>query len=61
MRKDDGLAIKRGALLPVTVPDEITSDELFTKDVEKHHRLYQNIVKHGNKAFYYLLYGGFTW
>ena len=52
-----GSTIKRGALLPVTVPDDITSDELLSKAVEKHHRFKQNIVKHGNEAFYYLLYG----
>ena len=57
VRKDDGLAIKRDALLPVTVLDDITSDELLSKIAEKHHRFNQIIVKHGNKAFYYLLYG----
>ena len=56
-KKEEALSVKRGVTLPLTVPTTITYDDLLNKAVEKHHRFNKDIIKQGNKTFYYLLYG----
>ena len=57
MKKDDELFIRRGATLPLKVPEDITGDDLLGKAVEKHQHFNKDMIKHGNKEFYYLLFG----
>ena len=54
--KDGKLSVKRGATLPVTVPEVIASNDLLEKAVEKHSRFNNSLIKNYPKS-YRLVYG----
>ena len=54
--KDGRLSIKRGYLLLLNVPTNITSEDLLGKAVEKHSRFHKDVIQSNKKVFYQLLY-----
>ncbi len=60
IKKEDKLVVKRGATLPVTVPESIAADDLLEKAVEKHTRFNKDVITSEDKTLYYLLFGDKT-